>query len=66
MPHAIVSLCIKQKNIEMIPLKDLEMPVNELPNVSKDFGVLDLCLDMITNGCNLSKVEWKMKIWEIA
>ena len=35
--------------------------------MSKDFGILNLCLDMIDNGgCHLSKPEWKKKIWGIA
>ena len=42
-------------------------PIDELLNVSKEFGILNLCLDMIDNGgCHLSKPEWKKKIWVIA
>ena len=41
-------------------------PINELLNVSREFGILELCLDLIENGCHLSKYEWKKKVWEIA
>ena len=60
----------KAEDYRIDPLKgsrnDCSSPINELLNVSRDFGILDLCLDMIANGCHLSKVEWKKIIWEIA
>ena len=52
------------------PLKgarnEYSSPIFELLNVSKEFGILDTCLQMIDRGFHMSKLDWKKKIWEIA
>ena len=41
-------------------------PIFEMLNVSKEFGIFDICLGMAENECHFSKTEWKNKIWDIA
>ena len=41
-------------------------PTYELLNVCTEFGILDMCYNMIQGGCHLSKSEWSNFIWNIA
>ena len=53
-------------NLEMGKRNAHSSPVFELLNTCADFGILDICHNMIENGCQLGKSEWSNFIWSIA
>ena len=45
---------------------EYDSPLLDIFKVCDEFGMLDICLRMASNGCHLSKQEWKNIIWEQA
>ena len=41
-------------------------PTYDILNTCAEFGILDMCYNMIENGCHYGKSEWSKFIWSIA